>query len=234
MAGYIIYSLDWDKFQNFVNNPTRKQLLAFAEIVSDGLDGDDAEMEDDDPVRDWPSEPEELCDQVKERLARPDWYGDLSDVGKRIWSSAVDGFCRNADRKTVGFRVDNDGIYWDLLELAWKLLKVEPNQIVPDVALSAFGRRPYHYHPPTDTADKEGDEPEDDDESYGDEWSAHSMHTPDEVRKMLEELRRSGRPSRDLGTSKRSATTTPCFRCSKNSTSKDECYSSRWIRDGVK
>jgi len=195
MAGYIIYSLDWDKFQNFVNNPTHKQLLAVAKIISDGLDGNDAELEDDDPVHDWPSEPEELCDLVKERLARPDWYGDLSDVGKSVWSTAVAGFCRDAGRKAVGFRVDQDSIYWDVLDLARKHLKVEPDQIVPDVALSAFGKRPYRYHPPTDAADIGGDEPGDDDEYYGDDfddWSMHSMHTPDEVRKMLAELRSVG------------------------------------------
>ena len=37
MAGYVLYSLDWKKFQKLVTNPSRKQLLAFAEIVSDGL-----------------------------------------------------------------------------------------------------------------------------------------------------------------------------------------------------
>ncbi len=83
MAGYCVYSLDWDKFQNFVNNPSRKQLLKFAEIISDGLDGGD-EFEEDDPVHDWPSDPEELCDLVKERLSRSDWYVDLScPFGKR-------------------------------------------------------------------------------------------------------------------------------------------------------
>ena len=81
MAGYILYSLDWDRFQSLVNNPTRKQLLKFAEPISDGLDQHDGEFEDGDPVHDWPSEPVELCDLVKDRLARPDWYGDLSDAG---------------------------------------------------------------------------------------------------------------------------------------------------------
>ncbi len=46
MAGYILYSLDWDRFQSLVNNPTRKQLLKFAELISDGLDQHDGEFED--------------------------------------------------------------------------------------------------------------------------------------------------------------------------------------------
>ena len=181
VAGYILYSLDWDKFQSFVNNPTRKQLLMFAELISDGLDEHDGAFEDGDPVHDWPSEPVELCDPVKERLGRPDWYGDLSDVGKDIWRNAVFGFCSSADRDAVGFRVEHDGIYWDVLELAHKLLKLPSNRFAPDVALSAFGERAYRYHPPTDAA---GD--------FFDWRPMHSMHTPDEVRTMLEELRSIG------------------------------------------
>jgi hypothetical protein len=104
VAGYVLYSLDWDRFQSLVNNPTRKQLLKFAKLISDGLDQHDAEIENGDPVHDWPSEPVELCDLVKDRLARPDWYGDLSDVGKDIWCNAVFSFCSSTDRDAVGFR----------------------------------------------------------------------------------------------------------------------------------
>jgi hypothetical protein len=153
----------------------------FAELISDGLDEHDGEFEDGDAVHDWPSEPVELCDLVEDRLARPDWYGDLSDVGKGIWCNAVFGFCSRTDRDAVGFRVEHDGIYWDVLELAHKLLKLPLNRFSPDVALSAFGQRAYRYHPPTDVA---GD--------FFDWRPMHSMHTPDEVRTMLEELRSIG------------------------------------------
>lgn len=183
MAGYIIYSLDRDKFQSFVNNPTDKQLLAFAEIISDSLDGNDDEFEEGDPVQDWPSEPEELCGLVKKRLARQDWYADLSDAGKSIWDAAIFGFCCHTDPNSVGFRVDHDGVYWDVVELAWKHLEVAPDQISPNVALSAFGRRPYRYNPPATEGQAQ------DDEDF-DAWDPmHSMHTPDEVRKIAEELK---------------------------------------------
>ncbi|HVA48161.1 MAG TPA: hypothetical protein VNH11_17480 [Pirellulales bacterium] len=191
MAGYRIYSLGWDKFQNFVSNPTKKQLTAFAKRVSEqlagGEDDDDDDYGDDDeegadPVREWPTEPDALRKFVKERLARPDWYGDLSDGGKDAWSCAVCYFCEEEGPGGVGFRVDHDGIYWDLLELAWKMLKIPGEEIHPDVALSAFGRRPYRYTP----AATDGSEEDEDD--Y-DAWQPmHSMHTPDEVRKMLAEL----------------------------------------------
>lgn len=45
------------------------------------------------------------------------------------------------------------------------------------MALSAFGQRPYRYHPDPDA--------ERDDYAF---HPMHSMHTPDEVRKMLGEL----------------------------------------------
>jgi len=173
MAGYIIYSLDWGKFQNFVNNPTEKQLQAFGKRVSENMDGYDEEFEDEGPAPEWPKEGQELQDLVTERLARPDWYGDLSDAGKDIWSQAVWGFCCHTSPNSVGFRADHDGVYWDVIELAWQQLKVAPNQISPDVALSAFGTRPYRYRA------TKGDSA----------WQPmHSMHTPDEVRKMLKEL----------------------------------------------
>jgi hypothetical protein len=200
MAGYIIYSLDWNKFQSFVNNPTPKQLLAFAEIVSKGFGDDDDAFEEGDPVRDWPREPEELCDLVKERLARPDWYGDLSNAGKSIWAAAVDGFCQHTGAKTVGFRVDHNGIYWDVLQLARQHFNLGPDEISPNVALSTFGKCPYRYHPASDAAamgtSAPGGEEDDEDEDYygdyGDDWAMHSMHTPEEVRKMLDELRSVG------------------------------------------
>jgi hypothetical protein len=181
VAGYVLYSLDCDKFQSLVNNPTRNQLLKLAELISDGLDQHDGEFKDGDPAHHWPSKPEELSDLVKERLARPDWYGDLSDVGKEIWCSAVYDFCSTTGPHAVGFRVDHDGIYWDVLALARKQLNVAPDQFSPDVALSAFGVRAYRYHPRTDVA--------------GDLFAwrpLHSMHTPDEVRTMLGELRSIG------------------------------------------
>jgi hypothetical protein len=199
MAGYIIYSLDWNKFQNFVNNPTPKQLLAFAEILSQGLGGDGDAFDEGNPIRAWPREPEKLCALVKERLTRPDWYGDLSN-GKSNWEAAVDSFCRDVAAKTVGFRVENNGIYWDVVQLAREHFNLGPDEISPNVALSTFGKCPFRYHPASDAVDigtsAPGGEGADEDQDYwgdyGDDWAMHSMHTPEEVRKMLDELRSVG------------------------------------------
>jgi hypothetical protein len=248
MAGYIIYSLDWDKVQKFVERPTPGQLAAFASRLRDGLE--EYEFEEGDPLRSWPTKPKALAPIAAQRLALPDWYGDLSATGKAVWESAVFGACMEDEDLDLGFRADNDGIYWDVMELAWKQLGVVPGQI-SDVVVSAFGYRPFRYHPETTPAKtrKEYDKEEAERRSamteakdfvdelvndtkkskgapdpnkmmeevqqgnpdsimkalmgfFGDvqesdgggdhleEWQPmHSMHTPDEVRKMLAELR---------------------------------------------
>lgn len=181
MAGYIIYSLDCDKFKSFVNDPSDEQLLSFSKLLSDGLDQSNDELDDDDAASDWPSDPEELRGVVKRRLARPDWYGDLSEPAQEAWSNAICSFC--SDTAEVGFRVDHDGVYWDVIEIACKHLNASPNEISPGVAISEFGKRPYGYHP----AAKENDDDEDD--SWDMNWhDYHSMHTPEEVRLTIKEL----------------------------------------------
>ncbi len=144
MAGYIIYSLDWGKFQKFVERPTRGQLAALASRLCDDLE--EHEFDEGDPVLAWPTNAQALAPIAAKRLALPDWYGDLSATAKHLWEGAIFGACMNGKGIDVGFRVDNDGVYWDVIELAWKQLGVVPGQI-SDVALSAFGYRPYRYHP---------------------------------------------------------------------------------------
>lgn len=247
MAGYIIYSLDWSKFQKFVERPTPGQLATFASRLSDGLE--EYEFAEGDPVLTWPTDAKSLAPIAAKRLALPDWYGDLSATGKALWEGAVFGACLEDEGIDLGFRADNDGIYWDVIELAWKQLGVVPGQI-SDVAFSAFGYRPFRYHPEAKQARTRqeheneeaerlsvlrdakgfidellndtkaskaapdpnqmmeelnegksdgimkalmgffGDVEEDDGGSELEEWQPmHSMHPPDEVRKMLAELR---------------------------------------------
>jgi hypothetical protein len=147
MAGYIIYSLDWGKFQKFLERPTPGQLAVFAGRLCDDLES--YEFDEGDPILAWPTNPKALAPVAAKRLALPDWYGDLSASGKAHWESAIFGVCMDCEEIDVGFRVDDDGVYFDVIELAWKQLGVVPGQI-SDVALSAFGYRPYRYHAPTD------------------------------------------------------------------------------------
>jgi hypothetical protein len=173
MAGYIIYSLDWPRFRDMVERPGKEQLVVLAHLLSDELEAMDEDIAASDPLLQGASDPGSLGDLVARRLALPDWYGDLSRGGKCLWQFVIFRACMNCDDLDLGFRVDSDGVYWDVIEIAWKHLGVPPNRI-NEVALSAFGTRPFRYH-------KQG--------AVYDDWLMHSMHTPDEVQQMRAELR---------------------------------------------
>jgi hypothetical protein len=178
MAGYFIYSLDWDKFHSFVENPSAAQLERFADVVSDTLDRFDSELRKGDPVRHWPSEPGPLGELLRRRLMQPDWYVDLSDGGKTVWDWAIQGFVDEAKKKDMGFRAHGDGISFEVIDLARRHHGIG---LITDSPLSHFGTRPYRYHPPG------GRLP-----SWGDWMPYHSMHTPEEVKRLLEELKEAG------------------------------------------
>lgn len=176
MAGYYIYSLDWEEFGRFAEEPTDSQVMAFAEQISDALDDYDDRFDDGDPMQDWPVDPKDLVDVARRRLARPDWYGDLSDVGKAVIERSIILVCDNSLKQELGFRVESDGIYWDVIEIAQSHHGIGPDTYTKEV-LSQFGIRPFRYHPEI------GYKPD------WDDWHAtHSMHSPDEVQELLEEL----------------------------------------------
>jgi hypothetical protein len=144
-AGYVICSLDWDKFQRLVERPKAGQLTALAKLLRCELKEQAGEFDDDDPMAVWPTGPKALAGKARERLARQDWYGDLSPTGRSVWEGVVFRACMKCRGIDVGFRVDNDGVYWDVIEIAWKRLGVVPGSIT-DVAMSTFGTRPYRCH----------------------------------------------------------------------------------------
>jgi hypothetical protein len=172
MAGYVIYSLDWAKFTALVERPTPAQLSTLARGLADERDELDDE---DDPALDWPTSAKSLAPIVAERLARADWYGDLSPVGREIWETAFYLACMRSRKLNVGFRVDSDGVYWDVVNLIVKRLGDRP-ETPGKSAMSRFGTVPFRYHPPA--------------ERRSSDWAPmHSMHPPDEVQRMLAELR---------------------------------------------
>src|SRR5215470_17638076 len=107
MAGYAIYSLDWDKFRAMVEQPTPAQLSILARGLADERDELDGEFEEDDPILGWPTAAKSLAPIVAERLARADWYGDLSPAGKQLWETAFYVTCMRSRKLGVGFRVDS-------------------------------------------------------------------------------------------------------------------------------
>ncbi len=247
MAGYTVYSLDWSKFQQFIEHPTPEQLAVFASLVTDALEEKD-EFGDDPLTRPWPKGKAAQARLLSDRLARPDWYGDLSEAGRNLWESVIFDVGLGDSGIDLGFRVDSDGVYWDVVELAWKHLQVASDEI-SEVAFSAFGKSPFRYfglttapqtrdehakeetgrpsNPKTlraildrllDAATQEGadqdevlaafeadssisdadkeaikalfsdDDPDDEGDELWEWQPMHSMHTPDEVQRMLAEL----------------------------------------------
>jgi hypothetical protein len=176
MAGYIIYSLDWPKFTALVERPTPAQLAVLARGLADEREELDGEFDEGDPVADWPEDPKSLARVVAERLALADWYGDLSEVGRRLWETAFYVTCMRSERLDVGFRVDSDGVYWDVINLIVERLGDRP-ETPGKSAMSRFGTVPFRCPAPPR-------------QRYSSGWTPmHSMHPPDEVRRMLAELR---------------------------------------------
>ena len=173
MAGYFIYSLDWPKFRQMVEKPTQQQLARLTKVLAAVRQEVEDQFEDDDPVLDWPTDAKKLTPLVRKRLALKDWYGDLSDAGKHLWERSIECTCSD---KSFGYRVDADDIYWDVMEIACKALKVKPDRVT-SVALSAFGNRPFRYLPPNRKL------------RFGEWRPIHSMHPPDEVEQMVTELK---------------------------------------------
>jgi hypothetical protein len=176
MAGYIIYSLDWSKFSAMIERPTPAQLAILAQGLVEERDSLDGEFDEADPVLGWPTDAESLAPVVAERLARSDWYGDLSEKGRQLWESAFYVTCMDTEDLGVGFRVDSDGVYWDVINLIVQRLGDRP-ETPGKSAMSRFGTVPFRCSAPAR-------------QRYSSYWTPmHSMHPPDEVQRMLVELR---------------------------------------------
>jgi hypothetical protein len=179
MAGYIIYSLDWLKFSAMIERPTPAQLTILAQGLVEERANLDGEFDEDDPVLGWPTDADSLAPVVAERLARADWYGDLSEQGSELWESAFYVTCMRAEDLGIGFRVDSDGVYWDVINLIVQRLGDQP-ETPGKSAMSRFGTVPFRCLTP----------PRQRHTSY---WTPmHSMHPPDEVQRMVAELRSVG------------------------------------------
>jgi hypothetical protein len=175
MAGYIIYSLDWPKFTAMVERPTPVQLTLLAKSLAEELEGMEGEFDEDDSIIDWPIGAKALAPVVAERLALADWYGDLSEMGRQLWETNFYVSCMRAKKLDLGFRVDSDGVYWDVINLIVERLGDRP-ETPGKSAMSRFGTVPFRFHTPT--------------KRRLSNWTPmHSMHPPEEVQQMLAELR---------------------------------------------
>lgn len=172
MAGYLLSSIDPAEFGRLMEAPTPRDLEVLARGISDGLDANDGQFEAGDPVAEWPSDRAELARIASTRLLRDDWYGDLTATGKNIWLGAIIDWCQ----ASPGFHFESQ-CYWDVVEITQRSAGVTPGVVVPDVAMSAFGSRPFRYHQPPDYVPDL------------DAWyPGHSLHLLPEVARMLPEL----------------------------------------------
>lgn len=175
MAGYVIYSLDSHKFRELIERPTSIQLAILAQGLAGEREDMDGEFDEDDPILHWPVDAESLAPVVAERLARTDWYLDLSAQGRDLWETSFYVTCMNEVDLDIGFRAESDGVYWDVIGMIVKQLGDRP-EFPGKSAMSRFGTVPFRYHPPA--------------KRRSENWSPmHSMHTPEEVQRMLVELR---------------------------------------------
>lgn len=145
MAGYILYSLDASKLLRVIDQPTDAELNQLAEVLRDQLE----DFDEPDPVFKSGLTTDELKALVKSRFAKPDWYGDLSTVGKNLWEDLIWELAMEDLEPPIdlGFECESDGVYWDVIEECWKRLGVVPNQL-SSIAMSSFGITPLRYTPP--------------------------------------------------------------------------------------
>ncbi|MEZ6124726.1 MAG: hypothetical protein R3C49_16380 [Planctomycetaceae bacterium] len=162
-------------FRKFISEPTDDQLKKFAERIDDvyesHLEQFEEGDEDDSLAKSWSSEGTDPEAAIREQ----------SETGKLVrryrtanLSSLVPG--HRGHGSGIGFSLDSDGIYWNLMELATRQLSNRSDQHV----VARFGRCPYSV------AAIESYEPEE----WGYGWwdPYHSMHPPEEVRRLIQEM----------------------------------------------
>jgi hypothetical protein len=118
MAGYYISTIDGEVFSQLTTSPTREQGLVLADYLRQWL----GELDEDDGGRPppWPDDPKGQANWVTERLARLDWYSDLSYEEATTWDEVVASL-RGEPGEIFGIDhqlYDYEGIYWDCAEIA--------------------------------------------------------------------------------------------------------------------
>ena len=173
MAGYVLYSLDTDKFKRLIEYPSSDEMEVLASLLAGGFKQLRRDFEAGEPILRANADDDSRIQFITNRLPLNDWYGDLSEAGKNLWEGLIFEACYECDEIDVGFYPNcGDGISWDVIETAFEALGV-PDDAVGDIALSRFGTWPFRYHPkPKDRFD-----------------SSHSMHTTAEVKRMIVELK---------------------------------------------
>ena len=170
MAGFYLCSLSWKAVESFLFSPSEKQLLQFAEVVSDQLDQNDEYIDDGDKMASWPVEPIDLAKVLKSHLSQEDWYAGLTHAECDVWSQSIEGYF--SDNKAYKLKSIAEPVYWNIVDEVINHHKVAGTNCLE---FSMLGKRPFRYTPPK--------------KLNMDSWMPyHSMHTPDEVLLMAEQF----------------------------------------------
>jgi hypothetical protein len=143
MAGYFIYSLDAQVFQQLTTTPTQEQGLILADVLleelEDALDEYDGRNAAD--KKKWPADRKALATVIQQQLAAPDWYAEFTMGDAAIWDTIV---LRSWDDEAgetleLDFACDNDGfLYWDAATIA-------ASHGAPMMAEPKFGNSGFRY-----------------------------------------------------------------------------------------
>jgi hypothetical protein len=177
MAGYSLSSVDWSKFQTMIMKPSQRQLTTLAQLALKARAIFRSYFAKNDPVLRWPEELKALTQIVAARLSQPDWYSDISDAGKSVWERTIHDACGHRSAG-IGMRLEHDGFYWDAIDFLRGQFGIPVNGYDPKRALSDFGTRPFRF--PSEFFKKR--------RKFGDWCPHHSMHSPEEVQRLLKEL----------------------------------------------
>lgn len=141
MAGYIICSLDGAKLETFLTQPTERLLTKLAGHISIALDYHDRDIEDDDQMASWPSEPAEMLPVLKQHFAKDNWYADFSETEKEVWESGIHDLLD--EEKHFDCKCESEGVYWNVIEEAVNHFGGRKKAAHLEVA--HFGTRPFKF-----------------------------------------------------------------------------------------
>lgn len=122
MAGYYLYSFNYEAFTQLVNTPTIEQGGAIADWILENFDATDVPryLKKNPEFNIWSRDREALANQILDRLPLPDWYSDLIYENAVIWERVISALRNEAgDAIGIDFDVsDFESIYWDCAEEA--------------------------------------------------------------------------------------------------------------------
>ncbi len=115
MAGYTIFSIDREPFEQLTTSPTIEQALVLADIA---LKREQLPSNNDK----WPSDRDRLVEQIRQRLGSADWYSDLTYAEGVFWEYEVVAPIKGNEALGVQeyWDTDFDSIYWDVCQEARK------------------------------------------------------------------------------------------------------------------